>query len=496
MPTVHSIIPETETHILLPVANQVAHYIIDSLGLSQHINNDIFIDTGWTTVKGTQDNHKFRIRKNSLQMKATLRSIAQQKWEYQNSHFSTGYGIPHYSIVTQYPKLVDDPAANIVAYEMFLPCTLVCECNFWFTNRNLAYELLDKLQHRYTPGTTLTISLNYDFPLPKDILSLLYSLYKHRRFGTERPFSEYFSLIACQRFDVVERRAQGARELVIEKNLIDSLITFEHEVDRPTENKNKKTTEFYDVPLTVTVQFQRSSEIILKYPCVVDNTLIPSVLIPNPGRNHDLPIASARGHHPVPYIDRTYRFLHPTRRDPIRFPFYDDWLPPYNHLRQRTYHPFFISMYLIDETDKTVIDLRQLQDGYSLHPVVLEILKLQGKESFQADVIFNVALYLNDSFEDSSKLEFTDDLKIVVDAKSIYQQRRLVISEISDYGYLNPKWWELIKEYPDFFYPNTIGEHRYVDWPIRIFWNTIVTRGPESTDDSGSPTGQVHLNLW
>ena len=490
MPILHSVIPETETHIILPVGKQVAHYLVNSLGLSKQIKDNIFVDTGWTTTKGTRDNHRFRIRSNSLQMKVSLRPIGNQKWEYHNDTFNTGFhGQSILNIAANYPKVVEDPDANLTMYEMFLPCTLDCECKFWFVDRNLAYELLDKLQHRYTSNTVTTLHINYDYPLSKDMLSMLYNLYlfrdiKYKDVDKKISFNEYFNMIARQKFDVVKARAANHKEIVIEKNIINALLSFEHENDKPQENKQRKSTEYYEISLNTSIQFQRASELVLHYPIIIDNQLLPERLIPIP-RNNDQPIQSiADATHPLPYFELLHRKIHRKMYEPIRFPFYDtDWLPPYDHLRKHSYFPFFISAYLLDlDEEYTKIPLLDLQDDYKLHPVVLDVIKEQGYETFHPDAIFNISLYMDDYIEARDKYFINENLEVCIKAKDIHPVRRIIISEISDKKQMNPKWWYLIKKHEWFFgIKQLYWRDDYVaHQALRIFRNTLIPRDPET----------------
>ena len=478
MPIYNSIIPETETHILFPVVKQAAHYLINSLGMNKYIKNNIFIDMGWTTVKGTQENHSFLTRANQLQMKVTTTNINQQKWEYNNWLFSTGEGIPHYTINTQYPNILADINANIFLYEMYLPCTLTCECNFLFVDRNLSYEVTDKLQHRYSPGTVFTISLIYDYPVPKDMISLLYSLYKYRRFKDPLSFYQYFQLTAKQQFGLLKHRAADIHELCFEKTILDSLISIESGIDKPSENKVNDTTETYEVPCTLIVQFERASQLMLKYPCAVDNQLIDSVLIPQPIRKNDEPFTSALGMHPLPLFNQVGRkYFKRIHHDPLVFPFYDDWKIPEFSNFYKAYFPTMIFLYLIDESGETTIDLLDLPEDYKLHPLVIEILKLQKENTlFKFDSIFNITFFRNNSVDELDDLSISDDLKITFKTRAISPIRHMVLSEIRDFRRLNLDYVDIVnKNKPFFFLEDDLDVPSRLT--NRIFKNRLTARG-------------------
>ena len=48
MPRVYSPVSEIDTHIVLPVATQITHKIVNELHYQYILGDRIYIDTGWT----------------------------------------------------------------------------------------------------------------------------------------------------------------------------------------------------------------------------------------------------------------------------------------------------------------------------------------------------------------------------------------------------------------------------------------------------------------
>lgn len=469
MPIIHSVISEADTHVYLPAITQMAHHLVRSLNLTQYIQDNIHIETGWTTPKGTRANHSFRSRTNFFRVIASQNPIHNAAFEFLNFTHTGGNTFYPGQLDVAYNPLLRDPIAEITLHEVPLPCSFNLECSFWMISRNIAYEIHKRLMLHYSNEVAHTTSITYDYPVPKDIISMLYGLFKHRRFDLNDPqlgktlqdtgnvtFANWLDKKSVARFVTTMSRTKKYKELVISKWIDNALYTVDFDTGKPDENKVGGVPETYNVTFNVKFQFEEASAHILKYPCIVDNTLLPASMIPQV-RANDTPIRSIQPRYANPMLDDAFQMIRKwnNQEEAIQCPFYDDWKNPWNNLSARSYQPFLISLYTAETESKLAsIDLDGVIFGDTkLHDIVKFVLKEQKDESFKDDCIFNISSYLRNKLQASSDMRLSPELVLTIKAGDIHPQRHLVISEITDMRFLNPKWWWIIEKFPDFFKP-------------------------------------------
>lgn len=469
MPIIHSVISEADIHVYLPTITQMAHHLVRSLNLTQYINDNIHIETGWTTPQGTRMNHSFRTRVNFFRVIASQNPIHNAAFEYLNFTHTGGHTFYPGQLDMAYNPLLRDPVAEISLHEVPLPCSFNLECSFWMISRNIAYEIHKRLMLHYSNEVVHSVSLNYDYPVPKDIVSMLLGLFKHRKFDLNDPqlgltlqknkqvtFANWLDKKSIAQFVTTMSRTTKHKELVISKYIDNAIYSVEFDTGKPDESKVGNVPETYNVSFNVKFQFEEASAHILKYPCIVDNTLLPASMIPQV-RANDTPIRSTRPKYANPMLNDGFQMISKWnhQREEVQCPFYDDWKTPHTALSARSYQPFLVSLYTAEPSrNLAVIDLDDIIYGDTkLHDIVKYVLKLQGEESFRNDCIFNISSYLRNKMQATSDIKLSPELVLTIKAGDIHPQRHLVISEITDLRFLNPKWWEVIKQFPDFFIP-------------------------------------------
>lgn len=457
MPIVYSAISEQTEHIYDVIARQFAHKILRDLNLLTNFGDKIYIDTGYTTPQNTSDeNHNSVVRNNKLIVRAKPNTNPTSlKWDNLTGTHVTGQYIDYRSIHTQFPTIFADKAVDVFLREMCIPTYLTFEFELELVSRDQAYEIPAQLFRRFAAGQCFTETLTYDYPVPNDILTLIYSLYKMRRLATPKSFVEYVNICSNNKFQANRSRAkeQPKLEFVIPKTLINTVATLSYTEDKPEEVKNNRSANAYQIKFNVETQFERADMVCLQYPPVIDNQLLPGNMIPRPRTS--MPMESLDGDHPLKVYNDQSKENAIIGISPIIMPYYDDWLIPHDKLKMNSYKEFLTAMFLIEENapdNITEIGLSgDLGEGYQLHPIVKRILKLQKNESFRTDCIFNISVYVGQIRIDPSLLQLTDDLVVKVPCKTINKNHRIVLSEITDIKYLNPKWLsELYKDCPYF----------------------------------------------
>ena len=295
-------------------------------------------------------------------------------------------------------------------------------------------------------------------------------------------------------------------ELISKNVIINALVSTEYTDSKPEEIKINKMPLNYEIKFTIGIQFARPDMLVLKYPCVIDNTLLPESLIVNPNKQES-PMESIQGYYPQSsidwYIDKTK--VNYVDRTLIQFPYYDNWqVPGSSSIMKKSYHPWFISLFLMDEDkEKTILELGDILDEeneYEFHPILKEILKIQGNDSFRNDVLFNLSVFNNNNEVERSTLSMDDNLNISVPCIDLYKERRIVLSELKDIKKLNPKWYPLIEKYSGFLqltlkdleyivygtHPSLAGN---VSGPNKDIWGYVNNNGSFNLNYKGAING-------
>lgn len=507
MPVWYSPVDETDIHVVYPVTKQFIHKLLTDLNLREVVQDRIYISTGWSGNKTSRYNHSAALWKDNVKVEVSISYPGSPKWDANTVAQFSGHGIYQSHLGIMYPTVFCDDTADISLREMILPMTLNFQIQLQIKDRNRAYRIPGQIIRRYTPGVVFGQTVTYDYPLPNDLLSLLFSLYKLRKFDGERPsFSEYLRKNSRNATQFSAHRTMRADELelVIKKYILNALVTYEYSEDKPQEIKSNELSYGYSVSLNATIQFQYTDNMLLEYPCVVDNTLLPPKMITTTRNDADA-IQGSDGDYPLKVFDgwikaqnTQYFFDHP-----VVAPFYDDFRLPRNLFANRSYVPVYQAMFLIDEENEyTEIPLGgDLGDGYVLHPILVKMLKKEKNEAFRADVPFNIAVYSGFHFYTEESLSIDENLVLRVKTSNIHKPKRVVISEITDIRNVNSKWWpDILEDWP--FYKitdqikdaidkgilnepitkNDIADHFGAEaeydayWTLRIIHNTIVAR--------------------
>jgi hypothetical protein len=270
-----------------------------------------------------------------------------------------------------------------------------------------------------------------------------------KRFNKPLSFKDYLDKSTGNNTQIAINRVHTKEELVMKKILIDSLFMLDYSDNKPNEVVVNRSVNQYDINFTIHLQFTRPDTLIMDYPVVIDNQLLPGNLIPEVLHRSE-PISNLIGPYPINILNETVDHYQKKYIEPvmIRFPDYDEWYPPLtSSIIQRKYRPWFSCIFTMDEdSEYTELPIGGVLDeelGYELHPLVKEILKRQGSKSFDTDCIFNITVFNDDLPVEKSYLSIDEDLTIKVRCIDPRKVRRLVISELVDISKLNPVYTEV-----------------------------------------------------
>ena len=453
MPILTSAVPELESHVFYPVIKQMAHKVIEDLCLQHIFKNNIFVETGFSNPKNFRDGkNNAMLQISKIRAQAEINTNPQNlKWDNITfEHALEPLGFSHTTKDRDFRIIFTDPSSHITISEMTLPTYISINCTMTVLDRTIAYQIPSMLYRHYPPNIPSVEHIAYDFPVPKPTIALLYMLYKLKRFNKPNTFRQWMDLCSIGNSQFAINRVATKEELVMKRVLMNSLFMLDYSDSKPQEVQINRSVNQYDLQFTIHIQFSRTDMLIVDYPIVLDNRLLPAELIPETLHKSE-PIPNLKGPYPNFLLNK---FLEKKIIKPvmIKFPDYDDWyVKPETSIIQRSYRPWFSSIFTMDEENKTTeLPIGGVLDeelGYRLHPLVIWILKEQGKYSFYDDVIFNIAVFNNDIQVEKTYLDIDENLNIKVNCIDPSVVRRLVISEIQDVKYLNPIWKDLYHKY-------------------------------------------------
>lgn len=477
MPIFDCEISEVSEHILYPIILQSVNKIIFDMGLKDVFQNNIDIRTGLTGVSKFKDkNRNQKIRHSRFECVATpqMNPMSVQWSECTTFKHSPAYGRLKYQIEDKH-RIFEDPSAQVFLYEQNAPCSIQMSCNMILVNSNIAYSLPSKFYNRYLDGTVFQLEdLMFDFSLPKRVLYVLHSIYKNR--NIELPFDKYLSICSnneisyiLNKNDIASKKPNIRNEFVVQKMLMSALAKIEYTEDRPTEERSEKVPNEFHVPFVYTIQFSRPNSLILTYPIVVDNKILPADVIPV--RNNRM-LSNILMRNDTITTENYYNEFVYERINYIQCPYYDDWTQkPDSILKATSYNELIVAAFLLDtDVKETKINVESGFDKYTLHPYVIQIIREQCQGSFDRDCLFNISIFRNDSLLESCHLDMDEDLNVLLPYNLFNCNYHIVISELKNMKFLNPKYFWLLYQYQDMFDKSVMDQmdNLYPGWKDRF----------------------------
>lgn len=461
MPVRYSPITEMTEHIHDVVVKQMVHKILNDINPLTPMDNKLYIDTSYSVAQQATDNdHSTIFRNNKIMVKAHPNTNPSNvKWDAAGVAVHTGQYINKHDLGNKYPPVFVDPVSSIRLLEMAVPAYVAMEFEIELVSRDQAYEIPTLLYRRFSGGHVYTETVKYDYPIPQDILVSLYGLYKLRRF-TKNPNLSFWDYLTAGSQGIIQRNVSRSEvnrnvELIIPKTNIYCTVQLEYTEDKPEEVKNGRSPNAYQTRFVLHMQYNRVDCMCLQYPHVVDNQMIPEFLILK--RDTDIPFRNLDGTFPEKEQEEQFRVQNiGPRPTPIVLPYYDDWMIPRGIVYKKSYREFLIAGCIVNETpgEMTAENLSGILDtdeGYRLHPTIVEVLKRQGQKSFRDDCLVRIEVFANDIPIEVEQLELTEDLTLKFPGFNIHKQYRIVLYEITDIRFLNPEWYDLILDKWPFF---------------------------------------------
>ena len=452
MPVLTRAVSELTNHIFKPVVDQLSHRILESLEYSDVVGDQIYVNADWSTHSITSDHNdnanvgqtRFSVEVN-LQMNPTS-----QKWDMYTFHHTTAYGI-NSRIDYNAPVYVDIPN-NVKMLEIVSPVTIVLNCELVLPSSELAFQTPQQIFNAHENGAVINFSdLFFDYPVPKPIVSVLIQIWKMDRVSGKEAgvsFIEYIKKRSNNGWNVTKHRDLDEYEIVIPVYDLKALCVLEYSEDRPQGVMEDKLPVAWSIPFVFTVQFNLPTLNILRYPCVINNQLLPSTCIPieKVSRFNAMP----EYHHGIQDEFYDKRTKHRPGAPYYRVPWYDDWIIPTANYTKAKHIPYLVLGLLVEEdTPYNVINISEDFDpDFSITNLAKEFMYQEGPEATSIYVPYHVTLFKDyKELVPDKDFTFTRDLELVFDSSDKVSRYRMILTVATDSAYIDPKWYPLLFKY-------------------------------------------------
>lgn len=477
MPIMTRPVSELTDHIFMPVVRQLAHRLLSSLGYSEIIGDQIYINTDWSAHSsiGTSDDNA-NVRQNRLSIETNLQlNPTSQKWDFYTFHHTTAYGIDQRTLHNSDP-IYFDKRNQVEITQCVAPATIVMNCELVLESSEFAFQTPQMIFNHFETGSVFSFTdLFFDYPAPKPIVSMLLQFWEmDRDFGKPAgiSFEEYIKIRTNGGWQVRKHRDLKQYEIVIPVNDLKALCTLEYSEDRPSGIMENKLPVGWTIPFVYTIQFAIPTLNILRYPILINNQLLPENMIIVD--NHQRFNTMVEYHHGK--ADEAYHKGHNLPMQYHRgianhYPWYDDWIVPTDSpLMMKSRVPVAVIALTVEEdTPINVIGLKDdFDEDFKLSPLVKEMLYQEEHHALDYYAPYQISVFKENRQLDQESLYFDGDLTLKFKATNLYERYRIVISVAKDTYYVRPRWHKLLAKYFEYL-PNNLKLsmiHRFLngDW--------------------------------
>lgn len=422
-----STLSENIIHVWKPLADQMSRKILQDLGLLEYMQNHVYVDSNYTgPSKSWRDIQSRHAILNEPGMYVNMKfnsSPLGLKWDVTSPGQHMDPAIHRRDALTSIP-LFFDKKTGIHIIEREQPCLIEMECALTFTDRVIAFDAVTNLMSTYVRGELLSVnnfSYEYKFPIP-----LLQDLYTLGRISGVPKGKGFEWVTECSngkmRLITNEHNPGKHHEMVVHRELYEVLAAIDYNAEEPTVEGVGTSADTITLSFNVSFQFGRVNMLYLKYPIVLNNTLVPESLVHvQPSEAYGRLINVLK--HPVLSMDAIYQENKQLQKMPVRLPWYDNWhLPPMTLHEAVHADPFLIGVCTLDNEactaceDKckcdccpcryTKIDIHEDFDEYKLRDHVKDFFQSHPEEALYPDARYSITVFANDVQVTPSVLKF------------------------------------------------------------------------------------------
>ena len=440
------VVSESMIHIIEPIADQSLRFVIGRLGLSGLMEEIQIVSDFREVSKATDDNKNAKLIDYRVRAKLNPSvNPTNNKWDGYKTAIDLGNGnaIVRQEDVTRKKRpwtgndftgrdysIFHDEDLFVDITEWNVGSTLSMEVKMDFHDLTPAQDALSAIFATFTNGDMVGyVPIQYDYPIPEDIQLVLKKIYWMS--DMEKSNEAYADWLNKKSIGFLSwntnRNNINVRELVGLKNNTQALFLIECSQDQPEVGNNRFTVNF-----NLTVQYSRTNRLIMDYPIIINNQLLPFDYVPCTKEERQMNRGPFMWQNSAVnlYWHQQYKRDNPI---PAMYPWWDKWELPYHSIiAKKGFRPIFIAAITLDDVDDpegvTILDLKEGLPGYTLRDDLLQMLaKLKDRALHFAGTYINVAVFAHDYQVNPNLVEFDGRyLKLLSRQKgSIY---RLVIS--------------------------------------------------------------------
>lgn len=300
--------------------------------------------------------------------------------------------------------------------------------------------------------------VDYHYQVPLGFVKqlwVIHTLMTQSDHPTDLSFADWLATHFTKRMTTIHNQAGNDTRLVIaEKQArIQGHFTFEFDVSK-VEKLNESGA--WSTGFSLEVYFDRPHAIVMEYPLVIHNTLIPPEYRDDDPKRHTYPTNYQLGRSASLYDMRSFEFdeerkvIHSTKGEAVVIPHFDDWLPYYVSPHYVNVSRILVQVDIRNPRDVLTLNDETLED-YALLPRVYEYLKdCSGSIFTLHDCLYMVSLHEWENLINPASLNVDSDLSITTrfDLK-VRNMYHLVVDVIDDLTYLSPLALRKLSFYPD-----------------------------------------------
>lgn len=353
MLTTATAVSESAYHVYMVMANEVARHILQELGILEMLDNRIYINSNIYNPSKSSDQNKNAI-------------LVEDKFvcTYDMKHPATGLTYDttdigmHMDAVrhrrdwrTRYP-ILRVAQHNITMYDSLIPFNITLNCELHFRDYIRAHDIADRFLLRFNRGELISLpNLSYNYPIPYQIMQTLWALAS--TVGVEKEcFKHWLEEYSNHQIKtLVSTAAKNKRyEWVIDRRVFETLCKIEYDFGEP-DKTGMDNAEAHTLRFTVTLHSSRPSVIYVDYPIIINNTLVPGDIV-NVDTSYQKGLYEFL-ENPNRFLDPVYQYQKFLTYQPVRNPWYDDWLPSVYYSQYKAFGsiPIFIGALTLDEVD-------------------------------------------------------------------------------------------------------------------------------------------------
>lgn len=440
------VVSESMIHIIEPIADQSLRFVIGRLGLSGLMEEIQIVSDFRDVSKATDDNKNAKLIDYRVRAKLNPSvNPTNNKWDGYKTAIDLGNGnaIVRQEDVTRKKRpwtgndftgrdysIFHDENLFVDITEWNVGSTLSMEVKMDFHDLTPAQDALSAIFATFTNGDMVGyVPIQYDYPIPEDIQLVLKKIYWMS--DMEKSNEAYADWLNKKSIGFLSwntnRNNINVSELVGLKNNTQALFLIECSQDQPEVGNNRFTVNF-----NLTVQYSRTNRLIMDYPIIVNNKLLPFDYVPCTKEERQMNRGPFMWQNSAVnlYWHQQYKNDNPI---PAMYPWWDKWELPYHSIiAKKGFRPIFIAAITLDDVDdpegSTILDLKEGLPGYTLRDDLIQMLAKSKERALHfAGTYINVAVFAHDYQVNPNLVKFDGRyLKLLSRQKgSIY---RLVIS--------------------------------------------------------------------